>query len=221
MPLYIGSAAAVKHRSYWLHCRKRGAKLLSTHGDQITCKLGNNSTGNLRYLMYYTVGTWDPEYSHSSQPTYTHQLSQALPSSKQGPVRRRQECESSGKIQIVFMASGVLLFFYPSDDICSQWRRRRKEKDIKEKSLRTAKSIQWAHCITFSWSQASSYIGIVLFPHDCHCMHASVLKMRRCCFVGTSKDLESKGKGRWFVMNIFPTKVKHFDLSKTKRLCDY
>lgn len=52
-------------------------------------------------------------------------------------------------------------------------------------------------------------------------MQASVLKMYRCPLIGTSEDLESQGKGKEFVMNIFPTKVKHFDLSNIKRLCDY
>lgn len=51
------------------------------------------------------------------------------------------------------------------------------------------------------------------------CVHLS-FKMCRCPLVGTSKDLESQRKGREFVMNIFPTAVKHFDLSNKKKLCD-
>lgn len=58
------------------------------------------------------------------------------------------------------------------------------------------------------------------FLHDHHCMHASVLKMGRCPLVSTSKDLESQGKGREFVMNIFRTKVTHFDRSNIKSLRD-
>lgn len=33
-------------------------------------------------------------------------------------------------------------------------------------------------------------------------------------------DLGSWGKGRGHVMDVFPTEIKHFDLSDMKRLCD-
>lgn len=64
----------------------------------------------------------------------------------------------------------------------------------------------------------SSFTPIWIHGH--HCIHASVFRRWMCHFAGTSMDLGSWGKGRGHVMDVFPTEIKHFDLSDMKRLCD-